>query len=287
MSCPSCFTGAIRTGTPQGTTSTLHGLRTYIASPPTTTSLPSTSTIILLTDAFGFNLPNSFLLADHYASRTGFTVLTPDWIPGGGVPLTTLSLMEIMMASPPWYSIFSHFKRLLAFLRVMTIIIPFSLRIKSAPTTILSYARAVRASLPAGGKLGVVGICVGGMHSTQLCKEGAVEGGSERLIDAQFCAHPAGLKLPDDVIEAITKFKVPYSFAIGDRDFLKLEKVHELQASLREKVGTEEEGGYEVRVYEGCGHGFAVRASEEKKIEDEAAEEAAGQAVEWFKKYLS
>ena len=44
---------------------------------------------------------------------------------------------------------------------------------------------------------------------------------------------------------------------------------------------------YEVRVYKGCGHGFAVRASKEKKVEDEAVEDAAMQAVEWFQKYLA
>jgi len=131
----------------------------------------------------------------------------------------------------------------------------------------------------------VAGICVGGMHSTALCKEAAVEGGEERLVDAQFCAHPAGLKLPGDVLEAVKK-GVPYSFAIGDKDFLKVESVTELQAALRGEVGTEEEGVYEVRVYEGVGHGFAIRASREKKEEDEAAGEAARQAVEWFKRFL-
>jgi dienelactone hydrolase len=89
------------------------------------------------------------------------------------------------------------------------------------------------------------------------------------------------------VVEAITRFEVPCSFAIGDQDFLKIGVVEELQASLKVKVGVPEERGYEVRVYEGCGHGFAVRASEEKGIEDEAAEEAAVQVVEWFKRYLT
>ena len=286
MSCPSCFLGAIRDGTPKGSTTTLHNLRTYIALPAPTTSPPSTSTIILLTDAFGFNLPNSFLLADHYATATGFTVLTPDWIPGAGVPLTTLSLMETMMAPAfPWYSILSQLRRLFAFLRVMTIVLPFALRVKPAPKRILDYARHVKKALPEGGKLGVAGICVGGMHSTQLCKETAEEGGEERLVDAQFCAHPAGLKIPGDVLEAIRGFDVPYSFAIGDRDFLKVEKVWQMRAKLREEVSEEGEK-YEVRIYEGCGHGFAVRASKEKKVEDQAAEEAAQQAVEWFKKYL-
>ena len=285
MSCPACFRGTIHTGTPTGTTTTLHNLKTYTALPPSPS--PSSSTIILLTDAFGFNLPNAFLLADHYATSTGFRVLVPSWIPGGGVPLATLALMETMMAPVPFFSIVPQLKRLWAFFRVMSIVIPFAIRSRPASKSILEYARAVKAELHAegkGGKLGVAGICVGGMHSTALCSQSSIEGGEEKLVDAQFCAHPAGLKLPGDVIEAVKR--VPYSFAIGDRDFLKVERVLELQASLRREVGTEEKGGYEVKIYEGVGHGFAVRASREKEEEDEAAGEAARQAVEWFKRFL-
>ncbi|KAN0099659.1 alpha/beta-hydrolase [Hyaloscypha variabilis] len=286
MSCPACFLGAIHTGTPTGITTTLHNLPTYISLPPSPSV--SKSTIILLTDAFGFNLPNSLLLADHYAVATGFRVLVPSWIPGGGVPLSTLSLMETMTTPvTPFYSILSHLKRLWAFVRVLTIVLPFAIRIRPAPKSILEFARAVKADLKEegeGGRLGIAGICVGGMYATGLCVESAVEGGEEKLVDAQFCAHPAGLKLPGDVLEAVKR--VPYSFAIGDRDFLKVERVEELQAELRREVGSEEEASYEVRVYRGVGHGFAVRASKEKKEEEEPAEEAARQAVEWFKRYL-
>ena len=38
--------------------------------------------------------------------------------------------------------------------------------------------------------------------------------------------------------------------------------------------------------YKGCGHGFAVRADKKKVIENEGAEKAAEQAVEWFKSFL-
>jgi dienelactone hydrolase len=41
-----------------------------------------------------------------------------------------------------------------------------------------------------------------------------------------------------------------------------------------------------VKVYEGCGHGFAVRADPKKIAENEAAEKAADQAVEWFRRFL-
>jgi len=43
------------------------------------------------------------------------------------------------------------------------------------------------------------------------------------------------------VVESITRFDVPYNFAIGGQDFLKIGVVEELQASLRVKVGVPEE----------------------------------------------
>jgi len=90
------------------------------------------------------------------------------------------------------------------------------------------------------------------------------------------------------VIDALTTFKTPYSMAIGDKDLVFKEKdVLSTQAEAREKVGTEEDNNYEIKIYKGCMHGFAVRAAPGNKVESDAAEEAAKQAIEWFKKYLN
>jgi dienelactone hydrolase len=90
------------------------------------------------------------------------------------------------------------------------------------------------------------------------------------------------------VIDALTTFKTPYSMAIGDKDMVFKEKdVLSTQAKVREKVGTEEDNNYEIKIYKGCMHGFAVRAAPGNKVESDAAEEAAKQAIEWYKKYLN
>lgn len=47
-----------------------------------------------------------------------------------------------------------------------------------------------------------------------------MEGGAERLINAQFCAHPSALKAPDMIVDAVTKFKVSYAMAVGTEDFV-------------------------------------------------------------------
>jgi len=78
--------------------------------------------------------------------------------------------------------------------------------------------------------------------------------------------------------------------AVGDRDFvLKKETVGEISRKMKENFG-DGDGAvkYEIEMdaYKGCGHGFAVRADEEKVVEIEGAGKAAEQAVRLFKRFL-
>ena len=92
------------------------------------------------------------------------------------------------------------------------------------------------------------------------------------------------------IIDAVTKYKVPYSMAIGDKDkWLSKEAVEQTKAELNRVVGGEgcEPGdSYEIRIYKGCTHGFVVRAQPDNAVETNAAGEARVQAVQWLKKYL-
>ena len=298
MSCPDCFRGSVHShaGEAKGTTETVHGKTCYVASPPSTSTSTSTSVIIHLTDSFGLNLINTKLLADRFAAETGCKVLVPDVIPGGGGPVSLMYHTEAMTAPVALFDVLGQLKRVAAALAVAALTVPLGLRIwtSAAPHRaypgILEFARAVRSGLPSGAKLGVVGFCWGGYGSVNLCREPAVEGGSDALVDVQFCGHPYALTVPDMIVDAVRTYKVPFSMAIGDRDrYLTKEKIDETEAALRRKLGRGEgEGGYsyEVRVYGGCTHGFVVRANPADEVETVAAEEARGQAVAWLRKYL-
>ena len=164
----------------------------------------------------------------------------------------------------------------------MTIVLPFAKRTKGAFPAILKFARAVKAE--SRGKLGVAGFCWGGMMSTKLSLQPEIEGGKGGLVDAHFCAHPAGLQ-PEDIVVGVRRFGTPLSLAIGDRDFvMKRAEIGEVQRGLGEEgMGM---GASEVVVYAGCGHGFAVRADRGKSAEDVGAGKASEQAVEWFVRHL-
>lgn len=302
MSCPDCFRGAVHNhaGDAQGTMETIHGYQCYVASPPPASKSASASTIIFYCDAFGLELVNNKVLCDRYAAGTGFRVIAPAIIPGGPAPVSTMADMENLLGKPvARWDLWGQLRRIVTLLRVVRVMLPFM--ITSSPWKgygpCLKFARAVRADLVArssggggddGAKLGVAGFCWGGYPSVNLCKEPAVPGGKERLVDAQFCAHPSGLSPPAMVVDAVNTFHTPFSMAVGDDDFVYSEKkVLETEAALRETVGPPEENDYEVRLYRGgCKHGFAVRAFPGSKVEMMAMEEARQQAVDWFKKYL-
>ncbi|KAF2190772.1 alpha/beta-hydrolase [Zopfia rhizophila CBS 207.26] len=290
MSCPDCFKGGRATGDPKGKITTIHGVRTYIAGPPSMSA--SISTIIFYTDAFGLSLANNKLVADAYASATGFRVLVPDIIPGGPMSPNAMPIMDIVLGPVLWWNIWGHLVRAWSFVKALSYVVPFFIRAFPSKClgVCLDYARKVKADLPAGAKLGVAGFCWGGYQSINLSAQSAIEGGSERLVDAQFCAHPSALNVPSDILDAVTKFKTPVAIAHAENDYvLSTRKVEEAEAILRQTAGGGEgQGGfnYHIKIYKDVGHGFAVRAKPGSEAEARGADEAKEQAVEWFKKWL-
>lgn len=315
--CLDCFTGTIHTGAkPVGHLETIHNVQTYI----TRGTATSNSTIIFLTDGFGFNLVNNKLLADQYATRTGFRVLMPNLLPNGGIPLMLMQLSEDVTTTTPWWNLISQARRVWAGCRIMGILIPFGFRVRRLYPTVLAYVRAVRASLPLGAKLGIAGFCLGGHWSSRICGEAAVHeaftslttttttttnpppgysgGGpsqrknnnnssnSSHLIDAHFTAHPSSVS-PEDAAAFASRFRVPWSMALGEKDMMmSVDQAHKLEATLRE-LYSDEPAKLQVEMYEHCGHGFALRADPNKPEENEGAERALEQAVVWFRRFLA
>jgi dienelactone hydrolase len=271
MSCPDCFRGGAATGTPSGSYQHLHGHKTYIAKPPS----PSTTTIILYTDAFGHLLPNNLLLADALSHHLAATLLVPDIIPGGPMSPAILPLMDTFTASSSSYA-----SKALAMARAMAYVIPFFARAapqKPASTAPCEqFARAVRRDAGQAAKLGLVGYCWGGFQALRIA---GLDLSGARLADAVFVAHPASYE-PRHVGLAVEN-GVPVSFAHAALDMrLPMAKIDETRKLMDGKEG------FELSVYEGCVHGFAVRAMPGSEKAAEAADQALQQAVAWFKRWL-
>ncbi|EXJ82341.1 hypothetical protein A1O3_06154 [Capronia epimyces CBS 606.96] len=292
MSCPDCFRGSVHTHSePTGTIETLHGVRTYVAG--SSDSSRSKSAILYLPDAFSLKLVNNKLLADQYASATGCRVLIPDVVQNGGLSPDLMPSMEVVMAPLEKRTIGAVLYKVYTALTLLPYVVPFMLFGKPATVypQILAYARAVKAELPPGGKLGVAGFCWGAWPGTKLCTETTVEGGSERLIDAQFNGHPSYIiDTPEMVIDAIKTFKVPYASAVAELDIqFNAEAAAQTEAKLKEAIAgpNEDKYKYEFRIYKGCHHGFCVRSMKEDELNAQGGRDAAKQATDWFNKYLN
>ena len=80
MACKDCASGTLHEGTPAGREETVHGRLTYITEP--SNGAAAKGIVVIVTDAFGWKLVNSRILADKYAERCQFTVYVPDFMDG-------------------------------------------------------------------------------------------------------------------------------------------------------------------------------------------------------------
>jgi dienelactone hydrolase len=210
------------------------------------------------------------------------------------------AMNEVFKPLPSWWSLLDprmYFNKIWGISTFAPTFIPF-LVTSSAPKAYadcLRYTRAVKADLPAGGKLGAAGFCWGGYPSTKLCGESASaegEGAAKPLLDAAFSAHPSSLDAPKDIVDSLGKYKTPYFCAVAEFDFLFNKGVAEqTEVALRKELGPsgqDKAGPYEFFIHEGAHHGFSVRASPDApgEVGKVSYETAAAQAVDWFNKYL-
>ncbi|GAW13827.1 hypothetical protein ANO14919_032170 [Xylariales sp. No.14919] len=117
-------------------------------------------------------------------------------------------------------------------------------------------------------KLGAVGYCFGAKYVARHFKSG---------INVGFMAHPSFV---DE--DELRGFKGPLSIAAAETDHIfPNEKRHRSEEILKE-VGQP----YQINLYSGVVHGFAVRADITKKDQKFAKEQAFIQAVQWFDNFL-
>ncbi|KAH9889927.1 alpha/beta-hydrolase [Cubamyces lactineus] len=274
MSCPECVTGSLHSGTPKGTETTIGGVNAYVVG-----DANSSRIIVVGSDAFGWRILNTRLVADEYAAH-GFRVVVPDLFNGWELPTWSLN------AHDPYNRQKTLFQRYVAAPASLFLFVPFVLRNRPRQVSLITtIASALRASPVAADsdaqqkkepKIGFVGYCWGGrLAITQ-----------NHLFDATVAAHPSLVGFPDE-LEGIKK---PFSLAVAekDNDFgpSKAEETERILKGSLEKRGLRE-GDVEVRVYKGAKHGWTTRANLDVPEEKAARDEAIKQVVDWFEKYLS
>ncbi|EWZ82334.1 hypothetical protein BFJ70_g5665 [Fusarium oxysporum] len=209
-------------------------------------SKESKQAVLYLPDIFGI-WQNSKLMADAFAAE-GYTCLVVDTFNGDPVPLEMPEGFDIMK----WLGEGSDGKNPHTAEAVDPIVVSGIEYLKSIGIT----------------QIAAVGYCLGAKHLIRHYKDG---------IKVGFIAHPSFVE-PEE-LSAITG---PLSIAAAELDDLfTVEKRHESEGIL-----SQSKQDFQINLFSGVHHGFAVKGDMKDKRQLFAKEQAFNQAVSWFKRHL-
>lgn len=129
---------------------------------------------------------------------------------------------------------------------------------------VLTHSRPVQ-------KIGAVGYCFGGKYVVRHLRPEAGK------IDAGYTAHPSFVDTDE-----LKEIKGPLAISAAETDSIfPTEKRHESEVILKETGQP-----YQINLYSGVEHGFAVRADLNNPVAKYAKESAFIQALQWFEEHL-
>lgn len=258
-----CMSGALHNhATPVGREETIGGLPCYVSEPP---SKSKKHTIIFLVDIFGYQLPNTRILADQYA-KEGFYVYVPDILNGDPLDISLLSNIEPPLKDYETAGLIDKAKN--------TAIAGASLGTwlpkHTEGTTLPIVEKAVEAikAIPGTEKVGTIGFCFGGRYSILM---------AHGKVDAAYACHPSLVAIPGD-FDPVTK---PLSIAVGTKDSLLDDKSNDQIKEILDKKQNTEVVKYQDQI-----HGFSLRGDWSSDKDKKAMDDALKQGVNWFKQYL-
>ncbi|GIJ92539.1 hypothetical protein Asppvi_001817 [Aspergillus pseudoviridinutans] len=120
-------------------------------------------------------------------------------------------------------------------------------------------------------KIGAVGYCFGAKYVVRFLRP------DQGKVDVGYIAHPGFVEFEE--LGAITG---PLSIAAAETDdIFPTSKRHQSEGFLRDRGQP-----YQINVYSGTEHGFAIRADLTDKAKKFAKEQAFLQAVQWFDEFI-
>lgn len=241
-----CTIGVKHEGTPTGSKKNAGGIDTYFAYPE---SKQTDTAILILTDVIGHDFVNAQLIADQFAAN-GYFVAMPDLFEGDPIPLNRPDDFDIMKWLTTSGPSGGHTP-------------------KQVDPIVEKVIKALKEEYGVK-KLGAVGYCFGAKYVARFQAKG-------KGVDVGYVAHPSFVDA--DEIKALAG---PFSIAAAETDqIFPAEKRRETEDLLKEHTIP-----YQISLYSGVEHGFAVRADTSKPEIKYAKEAAFLQAVAWFDEFL-
>ncbi|KIW72947.1 hypothetical protein PV04_01105 [Phialophora macrospora] len=244
-----CYIGVKHDGTSTGEILDLGDFEAYVKYPQDGSTKHG---ILMLTDVIGHRGINSQLIADQFAAN-GYFVLMPDLFYGDAIALNRIADLDIVK----WFGGgYSH------------------RGIGHGPSTVDPVVERSLSEMRTKykcQKIGAAGYCFGAKYVVRHLHSGQGD------IDAGFVAHPT--QIDKDELQAITG-ALAIAAAEEDAQFPP-EKRHESEDILK-SIGVP----YQMTLYGGVSHGFAVRGDPKVRAQLYAKENAFLQAVQWFGEHL-
>ncbi|CRL27084.1 unnamed protein product [Penicillium camemberti] len=242
-----CYQGFKHDGWPQGSLSMLNDVEVYISHPPTKSTKIG---ILILTDITGHRVPNAQLIADQFAMN-GYFAIIPDLFYGDAVPLNKPGEFDMQKWRNGGYH--PEGKNHLP---------------STVDPIVESCLREMRTEFNCK-RIGAVGYCFGGKYVVRHLHPGK--------IDVGYTAHPSHIEEAE--LKAI---QGPLAIAAAETDVIfSVEKRHVTEGILRELSLP-----YQINLYSGVKHGFAVRGDPAIPDVRYAKRSAFVQGVEWFNEHL-
>ncbi|KAJ3119268.1 hypothetical protein HK098_005621 [Nowakowskiella sp. JEL0407] len=260
---PCCLGGFIEKGTPAGSEIKLGTFNCYVAR-ANESGKPTENAVLLITDVFGWKLPNARFVADTYASE-GLDCYIPDLHDEDSI---SPQVAEILTETPTTY--YARFQSILSIISLIPQMIAWMPRhnVKATLPLLDAVLKELRETIGIK-KLAAVGFCWGGKYSVLL------GGGENPKVEAVGAIHPSMIDYPKEVQE----LKVPTTFHVSESDpFFKPSQVPEIEKILSERVSKSE-----VKMYPGTSHGFSLRGNMAEPNVKKARDDCHSSTIEFFK----
>lgn len=242
-----CTVGVAHEGTPTGKTIKVAGkYAAYLATPPSSKAHSGVG-LLYIPDVIGI-WKNSQLMADQLAAN-GYLTLIIDVFNGDPIPLNKPGDFDFMA----WMTKGSTGNN------------PHT---KEAVDPIVVDAIKTLKEEYGVKKLGALGYCFGAKYVARHYKSG---------IDVGYFAHPSFVE--EDELAGVTG---PLSIAAAETDTIFTTEKRHASEDILKKTGQP----YQINLYSGVEHGFAVRGDVNDKVIKFAKEQAFLQAVTWFDHFL-
>lgn len=245
-----CYTGVKHEGEATGEMRSVGEVETYFAYPKDKSTKKG---LLLITDVIGHKFINVQLVADQFAAN-GYFVVMPDVFYGDPIPLNRPGDFDIQK----W----------------LKGEMPNSPKGGHLPPTVdpIIDACLVEMRTKYGcEQIAAVGYCFGAKYVVRHLRP------DQGKIDVGYVAHPSFVQK-----EELEEIKGPLAIAAAETDqIFPAEKRHETEVILKD-VGQP----YQINLYSGVQHGFAVRCDVAVQAQKYAKESAFLQALQWFDEYL-